>query len=180
MTNSAGTEYNEGLWSFGRKNVAFPYALTLDVIDENINTSGIQAFGSAGNYFFITHSADGSIDKTSATATYTFTSIYESQIYDIGDVSKTKQLLMFIVGTAPIPAGGSITVKYKVDSDTSWTTVGTVNTTGEVARDFMAIESTGDAFATFGEVRFRIESTGGAELTTFRVKTQDLIGSIDP
>jgi hypothetical protein len=45
MTNSAGTEYNEGIWSFGRKNVNYPYSLSLDVIDENVNTSGIQSFG---------------------------------------------------------------------------------------------------------------------------------------
>jgi hypothetical protein len=64
MTNTAGTEYNEGIWSFGRKNVNYPFSLTLDVIDENINTSGIQSFGTAANYFFITHSADGSVDKT--------------------------------------------------------------------------------------------------------------------
>lgn len=180
MTNSAGTEYNEGLWSYGRKNASYPYAITLDVIDENINTSGIQSFGSAANYFFINHSANGSIDKTSSTATYTFTSIYETEIFDCTDVSITKQLLQFTIGTAPIPSGGSITAKLKVDDDANWTTIGTFSTTGGVARDFMAIESTTAAFPTFGEIRFRIESVGGAELTTYRMKTQNLIGSIDP
>jgi len=70
MTNSAGTEYNEGIWSFGRKNVNYPFALNLDIEDStlnnggNVTSSGIQGFGTAGNYFFIAHSGDGSIDKT--------------------------------------------------------------------------------------------------------------------
>lgn len=55
MTNAAGTEYVEGLWSFGRKNVNFPFALSLDIVDDSIDTDGIQGFGSAANYFFITH-----------------------------------------------------------------------------------------------------------------------------
>lgn len=176
MTNSAGTEYNEGIWSFGRKNINYPYTLTLDIIDENINTSGIQAFGTAANYFFIAHSADGPIDKTSATATYTFTSIYESQIFDLGDASITKRLEQINITTVPI-AAGTVTVKYKMDDDANWTTVGSLSTVGEVARDFFNIESTDVAFATYGEIKFRVESTGGVEVTSLRFKSVALFGS---
>jgi len=171
MTNSAGTEYNEGIWSFGRKNVNYPFSLSLDVIDENIDTDGIQAFGTAANYFFITHSGDGSIDKTNDAATYAFTSVYESQIFNFSDASLTKQLQGFSLTTAPIPTSGSVTVKYKVDSATSWTTIGTLSTVGEVSRDFLNIESTGADFATGKEFQFRIESvTGGAEVTGFKIR----------
>lgn len=178
MTNAAGTEYNEGLWSFGRKNVAYPYALALDVIDENIDTDGIQAFGSAANFFFITHSGDGSIDKTSATATYTFTSIYETQIYNSGSTNTDKKLLQFSVETEPLTSGQSVTLKYKVDADTSWTTFGTHSTVGVSARDFFGIESSGLPFPTHAEIKFRIESTGGAAVTGYALKTQTLTGSI--
>jgi hypothetical protein len=173
MTNAAGTEYNEGIWSFGRKNVGYAYSLTLDIVDENINTSGIQGFGTAANYFFIAHSADGSIDKTDDTAAYTFTSIYESQIYNMGDPCMDKQMLEFAIYTAPITAG-SVTVKYKVNSDTSWTTIGSLSTVGELSRIFYDIESTNTAFATFKEIRFRLESTGGVEITGFKLKTTEL------
>lgn len=178
MTNSAGTEYNEGIWSFGRKNGAYPFALTLDIIDENINTSGIQSFGIAANYFFIAHSGDGSIDKTNDVATYTFTSIYETQIISFGDPSTTKQLNQFSIYTAPISTGGSVTIKYRVNNNTSWTTIGTLSTAGKLARDFINIESTGDPFATFGEVQFRIESLGGAEITGYSIVVLPLAGSI--
>ena len=178
FTNTVGTEYNEGIWSFGRKNSAYPFSLTLDIIDENINTAGIQSFGTAANYFFISHSSDGSIDKTNDAATYAFTSIYESQLFSFGDPSVTKQLLQFSIFTAPLPTGGQITVKYKVDGALTWTTIGTLSTVGALSRDFINIESTGGDFASFKEVQFRLESvTGGAEITGFKVAAQPLIGS---
>lgn len=176
MTNSAGTEYHEGIWSFGRKNVNYPYSLTLDIIDENIDTDGIQAFGTAANYFFIAHSLDGSVDKTNDAATYAFTSIYESQIFSFDDPTILKKLDEITVYTAPIPTSGSITVKYKVDSDTSWTTIGTLSTVGALARNFINIESTGANFKTFREIQFRIESvTGGAEPTGYRILASPLL-----
>lgn len=170
MTNSAGTEYIEGIWSFGRKNSYYPFALSLDIIDENIDTDGIQGWGTAANYFFITHSGDGSIDKTNDASTYAFTSVYESQIFNFGDPSIQKNLLGFSLFAAPIPSGGSITVKYNVDDDSSYTTIGTLSTQGEVSRDFMGIESSGDAFASGKEFTFRIESTGGAEVTGYKLR----------
>jgi hypothetical protein len=170
MTNSSGTTYNEGIWSFGRKNVNYPFALSLDIIDENIDTDGIQAFGSAANYFFIAHSGDGSIDKTNDAATYAFTSEYYSQRFSGGDPGVTKQLLGLTVYTAPLPANSTVTAKYRVDSDTSWTTIGQITTTNAVAHDFMEVETVNVAYSTFKEVEFRLESTGGAEITGYKAK----------
>ena len=179
MTNSSGTEYDEGIWSFGRKNSSYPFALTLDIVCEDANTSGIQGFTNAANYFFIAHSNDGSISKTNDATTHTYTSIYESQIFSLDDPSITKQLKKFTIFTSPIPSGGSITVKYKVDDDTSWTTIGSLSTTGELSRDFYSIEATDTQFATFKEVKFRFESTGGAEITGYKFDILPLIGSTD-
>jgi hypothetical protein len=170
MTNAAGTEYNEGLWSFGRKNASYPYTLTLDIIDENINTSGIQGFGTAANYFFIGHSADGSIDKTDDTAAYTFTSIYESQIFDFGDVDSDKRLEAIKVSFRKLAAGESVTAKIKWDDATSWTTVGTVSTAGEVSRSFLNIEATDVNFASGKELKLQLTSTGGAEITSYALR----------
>ncbi len=170
MTNSAGTEYNEGLWSFGRKNAAYLYALTLDIIDENINTSGIQAFGTAANYFFIAHSADGSVDKTNDVATFAFTSIYESQRYDAGDRDSDKTLLSCKVAFRALAANETVTLKYRLDGATSWTTIGTASTDGDISHTFLSIEATDTAFASGREYEFRIESTGGAEILGYKAK----------
>lgn len=167
MTNSAGTEYNEGVWSFGRKNVNYPFALTLDVIDSNIDTDGIQAFGTAGNYFFIAHSGDGSIDKTNDSATYAFTSVYESQILNFGEPDADKTLLSLKVSFRKQLAGESLTAKYRVNNATTWTTIGTYDTDDSMSYTFPNIASTGTAFASGYEYEFRLESTGGLEITGF-------------
>lgn len=167
MTNSAGTEYDEGIWSFGRKNVNYPYALTLDVVDENIDTDGIQAFGTAANYFFIAHSGDGSVDKTNDASTYAFTSVYESLIQDFGDASIDKRLDKIKVTFRKLTSGESLTVKYRVDGASSWTTVGTYSTVGGTARTFINIESSGVNFASGKEYEFRLESAGGLEITSW-------------
>lgn len=172
MTNSAGTEYNEGLWSFGRKNSNYPYALTLDVIDENIDTDGIQGFGTAANYFFIAHSNDGSVDKTNDAATYAFTSIYESQILDFDDAFSDKTLQKLKVAFRKLAAGEAVTAKYRVDGATSWTTIGTASTDDDLSRTFLNIESTGAEFASGKEYEFRLESTGGAEILGFEAEAR--------
>ena len=178
MTNSAGTTYDEGIWSFGRKNVNYPWSLTLDIIDENIDTDGIQGFGTAANYFFIAHSNDGSVDKTNDAATYAFTSIYESQIFDFGDATITKKITQLTIYTAPLPTSSSMTLKIKVDNDTSWTTVGTLTTDNAISRDFYNIESSGVDFPTFKELKIRLESvTGGGEYTGFKMIVVPLLGS---
>lgn len=165
MTNSAGTEYNEGIWSFGRKNVDYGFALNLDIIDENVDTDGIQAFGTAANYFFITHSNDGSIDKTNDASTYAFTSIYETQIFNFGDPNTSKTLQALKVSFRKQASGESLTAKYRVDGATSWTTIGTFSTDNSLTHTFLNIESTGLAFASGYEYEFRLESTGGLEIT---------------
>jgi len=170
MTNTAGTEYNEGLWSFGRKNSKYPFALTLDINDESVNTSGIQGFGTAGNYFFIAHSNDGSISKTNDSAVFTNTSIYESQVIDFGDADNDKRLESVKVSFKKIASGETLTLKYKVNSASTWATIGTFSTTGALSKTFLSIESTGTAFASGREYEFRLESTGGLEITGIKAK----------
>lgn len=168
MTDTAGTTYNEGIWSFGRKNVNYPYTLSLDVIDENVTSSGIQAFGTAANYFFVAHSADGSIDKTNDAATYAFTSIYESGVIDFDEPNNDKRLAALKVSFRKLASGETLTAKYRVDGATSWTTIGTFSTAGELARSFLNIESTAADFSSGKEYEFRLESTGGLEILGFK------------
>lgn len=170
MTNTAGTEYNEGIWSFGRKNSAYSYALTLDIIDENVTTSGIQSFGVAGNYFFVAHSNDGSVDKTNDASTFAFTSIYESQILNFEEVDSDKTLKSLKVSFTKLPASSSVIAKFRVDGATAWTTIGTASTAGELSRTFLSIEATDVAFASGKEYEFQLSSTGGAEITGFKAE----------
>ena len=165
MTNDAGTEYNEGIWSFGRKNINYPFTLTLDLVDETVSVSGIQAFGTAGNFFFLTHSADGSITKTNDANVFTTTSIYESQIFNFGDSDRDKRIDMIKVSFRKLVSGETITARIKADDATAWTTIGTFSTVGSLSRAFTGIEPTGLNFPSGSEFKFQITSTGGAEIT---------------
>ena len=170
MTNVAGTTYNEGIWSFGRKNSAYPFVLTLDIIDENVSSSGIQGFDTAANFFFISHSNDGSIDKTNNAATYSFTSIYESQIFNLGDTNSDKRLDSVKVSFRALASVETVTALYRVDGATAWTTIGSDSTDGDISRTFINIESTGADFVSFRELEVRLESTGGAEILGYKIK----------
>lgn len=176
MTNSAGTTYNEGIWSFGRKNVNYPFSLNLDIAvdttDGSVTTSGIQAIGTAANYFFITHSGDGSILKTNDAATYAFTSTYESQVINFEDGDADKTLLSLCVYFRKQLAGESLTAKYRVDGATAWTTIGTYDTDDTLSRTFLNIESTGASFASGKEYEFQLLSTGGLEITGWKARAR--------
>lgn len=166
-TNDAGTEYNEGLWSFGRKNANYPFSLSLDYVSSDITTSGIQSFGSAGNFFFISHSGDGGILKTNDTAVYTEPSILETQILNFGSTELDKRLDSFKVSFRKMASGESILVKYKVDGATTWTTIGTTDTDNSISHTFLREETNAVDFKSGREFIFRIESTGGAEITSW-------------
>lgn len=178
MTNSAGTTYNEGVWSFGRKKTGYQFATSLDIVCESANTSGIEAFGVAGNYFFVTHSADGSISKTDDTSTFSYTSIYESQIENFGTTEQKKKWITGKITCTPLASGASLTLKYKKDEDTSFTTIGSYSTLNGISRAFINIESSGNEIPTFKEIVIRIESTGGAEVTSYQITAQPLEGNV--
>lgn len=169
-TSSEATE-NLGIWAFGRKDVNSPWAITLDFIEESIDTANfaIQSFGNAGNYWFIAHSSDGSISKTDDQSSYTFTSFVETIKYNGGDINLLKRLIGVGVSTAPMPAAGQIVVLYKLDSDTTWKTIHTLTTDNLISSELTKIVSTGGNLGEFHEIQLRIQSTGGAEITGWKI-----------
>ena len=178
QSTSTESTYHLGIWVFGRKNSGSNFAISIDTIEENIDTANfkINSFGSAGGYWFINHSADGSITKTDDTTNYTFTSIYESQIFNNEDSSQVKKLIGVTVFTAPMPISGQIVLTYRKDEETSYTTVFTNTTNDSISYSAVNIESSGVNIPEYKEIQFRIESTGGAEITGFKFK-YELISS---
>jgi len=152
-----------GVWAVG-KNKSGQYVVTVDHI-ETTNANGINGFAYIGNYMFIAHSADGSITKTNDQATYTATSIYETQKFNGGDINATKKLIGAAVSTAPLPTAGQVVLKFKADAETSWTTISTTTTDNSVSVEDIIVRGTGQNLPEYNEIQFRIESTGGAEIT---------------
>lgn len=174
LSTATESTFNLGIWSYGRKNRNSEFALSLDFIEDGIDTSNfkIMSFGNAGNYWFINHSADGSISKTDDAGNYTTTSIYESQLFGNGDNNK---LIGVRVMTDPMPTAGQIVLKYRTNESTSWTTIFTNTTNNSISHKAINIESSGVNLPEYRELQLRIESTGGAEPTglSFKYEKKD-------
>jgi hypothetical protein len=107
----------------------------------------------------------------SAASTYSGQSgIVETLKFDGGDPSIPKQLKSVSLSYGAIPASGSVTLKYRLNSDTAWTTIFTDSTAGSCTHAAVNIESSGVNFDSFYEVQFRIEILGSIELKSFKAK----------
>jgi hypothetical protein len=168
-----GTSYIDGIWVWGRKNENYPYALTIDQAISASNSSGVQGFNKFGNTFWVVHSNDGSIIKNDDSANYTETSFIETNKINGGDSSKKKKLLSVAVSYDPLGTSGQVTLKYRVDENTNWTTIFTDDTDNSISKEATK-DASGAAFATFKELQFRIESTSGAEITGLKYRYSDM------
>ena len=107
------------------------------------------------------------MSKTDNQATYTATAIRETQInpWMVKEhKSKQKKFEAVSLSYAPLPADGQVVLKYKIDGG-SYTTIFT-ETTDSALKTIRTINDSGGAVISDGrEVEFRIESTGGVEIT---------------
>ena len=174
-----GIDFNgsevEGLWSVGRTSLGGPMALFHEYTSA-LNDSTLHNFTLVGDFFFFAHqNSSGTflVTKTADTASYSNNSIYESLIFDGGDSSLMKHLLGVTAMTAPMPTDGQIIMQYKVDAETSWTTIFTSTTNNAIS--FSAVKAGGNFPSEYKEIQFRLVSTGGAEITGFSFR-EEIIG----
>lgn len=153
-----------GIWTLDSKNRLYCYH-----VEEDDDGSGIQGFYKVGNYWWLAHSGDGSVNRSiinsegSGSARFTYTSFYESAVY--GGDGITRKLEGVTVNTEALPSGATVTVKYKKDEETSFTTIKTFNTANALRHSTDAITATGVTLPEFKELTLRVESTGGAVIT---------------
>lgn len=164
--NTTGTEFSEGLWSFGRKSASYPFALNLDYVSPLI-TDGIQGFGAAGNFFFLGVNSDGEVLKTNDAPSYTQESIYDGVTLDFGDVEAEKRIDSLKVSFARLQTGQSVAVEVKTDDNPVWTSVGTYNTVNSTSKTFK--NASGSPFPIGKEIKVRLKSTGGLEITGYKI-----------
>lgn len=164
---TSSSTYNEGIFVVGRRDVNYEYAITLDQIHET--ATSFEGIWAAGNFWFIAHSGDGSVAKTDDSVAFTETSIYESQKFNGGDVSKPKEITGIALTYKPLPSGAKALLKYRVDAinaTSSWITAFQDSATSSVAHEALCEEYNNEkAFSDGKEIEFRLESTGGAEIT---------------
>lgn len=171
---SADAKNYTGIWVVGRHEVGSPFAVTMAYkIDTDASSDQIQGFNIFQDYLFVAHSSDGSVDRTNDQEVYP-TAIYESYIFTGDDSSQTKKLLRATVFVEPQPSGGTFTLKYKRDAESSWTTIFTDSTENQIRHTSVNIESDGSNLGLFKEVQFRIESTGGTVITGLKFSYEEI------
>lgn len=172
-----------GLWKIF-KNPQGQMAVSFDKLPRNDTTIGnLEGFIRWGDYTFIAYLISGTaaftIWRTDDQANYIATSIAESTINpeeverkrgSAGDRSKQKQLKAVALSTEPITSGQSAVLKYRVDGGSWSSAIITSNVVGTVTLEAWTDINTGNAFLNGREYEFRIESTGGAEITEVKYK----------
>jgi hypothetical protein len=171
---------HKGLWKLAKTTSGFVF--TLDRLPRNdtaLGAASLKGFYKTGDYVFITYlnPADTkyTIWRTNDQASYTATSVFETAInpgMPEQDRSAKKQLQAVSLSFEPLPASAQGVLKYRVDGG-AWTTILTETTDGQVTSE-QVIDANGDEFTSGREYEFRVESTGGAEITEVKYKYQVL------
>lgn len=172
-----------GLWSLGKSKLTSLYSVTVERMATSGGTeTGVLACAMLGDFASMVHTAVGTVTITNNNATKTTafaaTSIYESLVnpgMEAADYDRKKQLGVVAVRTVPLNAGATVVVKYRVDAQpgASWTTILTQSATGSTGFE-CSKDSSGSEFTSGKNYEFRIESTGGAEITGLAYKYEKL------
>jgi len=151
-----------GVWALSRKTNKYEYGLSLACLPDNDTVvTAIDGFFIIGDYIFVAHNSDGSVNRTNDQSTYTATSYWESEIFD-GNSSLPKDLLEARLEYDPLPTAGQVVLTYRKNADTSWATLFTETDDN----GFLTTKDT--QIGQWNQLQFRIESTGGAEITALQ------------
>lgn len=162
-----------GVWGLG-KNSYGKWVVWFDRLPNNdtaVASGAMRGFFMLGDFTFIAYSDSGyKLTQTANTSVFANgTSILETVINPnmlTRDRTKNKQVKVVAVSTTPLTSGQQVVVKYKVDGG-AYVTVLTQSTVGAVTTEQSAAGVTGGV--TSGrEYQFRVESTGGAEITELK------------
>ena len=167
------------------KNVIFAVRRTASglelIADQEITEVGgagtnyIRGIFEIGNHWLISYQNAGvTLTEQTVTGSTYQTAVYESVVFSLGDASVTKKLVSATIFTSPLPAAGTTVLKYRIDAETSWTTIFTHSTDDSLSHTAINIESSGANLPHFKEIQFRIESTGGSEITGFKFKADPI------
>ena len=178
MTFPDGT-LHEGLWKVGR-NKDGVFSVTFDRGPNNDTGAGGTMYGFivVGDFVFFGYDTAGGVHDVTKTehiaagTNYTAISAYETVILNDGDSSITKKLLGITVFTEPLPVAGQVVLKYKINAETSFTTIFTNTTDDSLSHSAVNIESSGASLPEYKELTLRIESTGGAVITGLKYKAE--------
>ena len=171
QSNGSGSSYDKtGIYAVGRTAGAYDWSVCMKyqvtASGNTTNPSAVNGFYIVDDVLWASHDTDN-VTKIVNDATYSNTSIYETLKNDLmpfGDRPKKKTLTGVAVTYAPLGSSAQVMVKYRVDEETNYTTLFTETTDNAVVTES---KNTSTLPSGWREIQFRIESTGGAEITGF-------------
>src|SRR3990167_2563329 len=171
----------DGIWSLSKTPDGF--AVAVEYLYNNataITSAGAKGFLKFGDYVLAAFT-DGGTYKCNLISSGTFATsapVYETVIFNGGDAAITKKLLSVTILTEPLPAAGSVTVAYKADAETSFTTILTSSTDNAIRKTAINIESTGVNLPQFKEISFQLTSTGNAVITGLKFLYEEILDDV--
>ena len=161
-TNSAGTEFREGIWAFGRGDINSQMGTSVLLNTESLGRVETTHFFGLQPWFC--HNEDGSVSRLDnfETGTYDVPATIETLVYG-AQSPYLKQFEGMTINTSSLPAGGEVTVEYRVDRNTAWQPLATSDTEGTQRHSFTG--TAGESIGRFQEIQFRITLLGKLELT---------------
>lgn len=178
MSISLNGTTREGVWSLGRSSPGQPFALVHERTPSStaLVNGNLFNFFILGDFMFQSYSDNGTytLVKTIEPVSYSANSIYETKKFNTGDLSITNKLVGVSVNYEPID-GGTVTMKYRIQGETSYTTIFT-HTATLTTNSFSAINitATGATLPEYKEIEFQIISTGGVVITGYSFKGEVL------
>lgn len=172
-----------GIWGVG-KDAEGHWAVWHDRTPNNdtaVALNSLKGFITTGDYAIVSYNDGGfKLRETSTVSTdYAASAIIETVInpaMPVIDYTTSKQLQNILVAYDPIPSGGQVICKYKVNGS-AWTTIFTETTTGKTITD-TAFDASGTRLQPGTEYQFRVESTGGVMVTGLKYRYEILTTNI--
>lgn len=123
-----------GVWEFGRKNEDMPFAMTLPYLISTGSTNvQIGAIMTGGSNRFLVSWKDGSSYGMDAldTSAKASSGYFSTQKFEVARYSHKELIKGLGVVAEPLPTSTSITVQYKADDASTWSTGGTITSTNQ-------------------------------------------------
>ena len=90
------------------------------------------------------------------------------------DGSIEKKLMGVSAFYAALSETGQVIMKYRKDEETAWTEIFDDGTNNALSHQSVNIEGTWSNLPVFKEIQLRIEAKGGAELTGWKMRHEEL------
>ena len=134
---SGGAATVRGIYTLGRKNSKYPIALTSDyLVNEGALTGAgigsILSISTNALYFSRIYNSAYGVDNLNQSRR-TSVAFKETQIYEVPKGNQSRLIKAIELVLKPLQTSNTITIKYKIDNESSWQTLDTITSSNQSA-----------------------------------------------